>query len=431
VIPPPAGGVYGAPQQVGVVANQPFDAGSTGWAPLSGNWATADGTYVQDNLGGYDFISVLNVPPSSHFSLSAKIKLVDGTMGGGFIYNMPDPTKRNGAQIIDFSDKGGTLRFGRYNDKGDYVYVGAVAVKPTVMDGQWHTLQLITHAVTTTVTLDGKPAGKVKNTSLGGYIGLTTSQAKVAFDDVRLIALPEGATPPTDLAAVPTAVAPTAAVPIGPTAALTATATVAPTATGPTPVATPGATAVPTTTADAPITALKEDFSSGRANGWQVLSGTWQVKDGSYEQNVTNGSDLGSISAFQSDAYTMTVRVRRIDGDMGAGLYFNMAKRDSKSRSQMLRYTGGGKSVQWGYFDDGGNFVFVGSASVPAGGDGQWHTFLLKVQNGTAAIDLDGKNLIRDLPLAYKSGYVGLLVSNSHVAFDDVSIAALKKDGTK
>ncbi|MDZ4720580.1 MAG: hypothetical protein SH847_19170 [Roseiflexaceae bacterium] len=386
LVAPPAGGVYAAPAQVTVVSNRPFDATATGWASLSGNWGVKDGTYIQNDLNGFDFISVLNVPPLSHFSLSARIKLIDGLMGGGFIYNMPDPTKRAGAQIVDFSQKGSVLRFGRYNEAGNYTYIRAVNVKPAVMDGQWHTLQLVTHAVTTTVNLDGKQVGKITNTSLGGYVGLTTSQAKVAFDSVQLIGLPEGAAAPTDLPGVPTAA----------------------------PATTPLIPTVAATTAITPSAEIKEDFSSGRANGWQVLAGTWQVQDGTYMQSVTNGSDFGSISGFQSDAYTMTVQTRYIAGDMGAGIYFNLAKRDSKTSSQMLRYT------------SGGNFVFVGSAPTPDGGDGKWHTFTLTVQNGVAAIDLDGKNLIKDLPLVYKSGYVGLLASSSNVAFDNIAIIPLK-----
>lgn len=91
-------------------------------------------------------------------------------------------------------------------------------------------------------------------------------------------------------------------------------------------------------------------------------------------------------------------------------------------RSQLINYTRGGDAIQWGHFDEGGNFVFENFAPVANGGDGQWHTLRVAVQSGKANFSLDGASIAQAVPLTFPSGYVGLLVSNSKVAFDDFTI---------
>ncbi|HEX5688613.1 MAG TPA: family 16 glycoside hydrolase, partial [Roseiflexaceae bacterium] len=350
------------------------EAGSvaSAWLPLSGAWQAHDGIYSQSDNTGYDYISFLNLAPQTHYSFETKLRLGEGDMGGGFVYNVPGLDERAGAQIVDFDNKGGFLRWGRYDDTGAYTYEGGVKVDPPINDGQWHDLRLVTHAGTSVVSLDGRDVGTIANTRTSGYLGLLTSKTKVDFDNVNVTILAENGAP----AAQPTA-APTQA-------------------------------------------NFADDFADGDAKGWQVLSGTWQVIDNAYQQTNPSGSDLGSIAAFQSDSYSATVRLKRIDGDMGGGLYFNLAQRDKKSRSQMISYTQSGKALQWGHFDDGGNFVFEGSAPTPDGGDGEWHTLGVQVKDGKATFTLDGEQVAKDVALTYTSGYLGLLASNSKVAFDDI-----------
>jgi hypothetical protein len=369
--------------QVGepVVANN-FDDTNTinsAWLPLSGNWVAHDGIYSQLDNSGFDYMSFLNLAPQAHYSIETKLRLGEGDMGGGFVYNAPSQTTRAGAQNIDFDNKGGFLRWGHYDDQGVYTYEGGVKVDPAINDGEWHTLRLVTHGDTSVVSLDGQEFGPIANISTSGYLGLLASKTKVDFDDVSVTILPEnGAVVPKPTIAAPK----------------------------------------PTTSP--PLDNFTDDFADGDAKGWQVLSGTWQVIDNTYQQTNPTGSDLGSTSPFQSDSFSATVRLKRLDGDMGGGLYFNMAQSDKKSRSQMISYTQAGTAVQWGHFDEGGNFVFEGSAPTPDGGDGEWHTLVVQIKDGKATFTLDDKQLAKDVNLTYTSGYVGLLASNSKVAFDDV-----------
>lgn len=163
--------------------------GGQNWSSLAGEWVIENGVYSQRRTTGYDYISMLNLAPQSDYQLEAQLRLVTGEMGGGFIYNAPTRETRRDAQIIDFVERGAFLRWGRYDDQGNYVYESGVRVDPPINDGQWHTLQLLTHAITSTVSLDGRVLGQIKNSSAQGYLGLTTSQAQVDFSNVVVTAL--------------------------------------------------------------------------------------------------------------------------------------------------------------------------------------------------------------------------------------------------
>ena len=364
------------------------------WSSLSGDWVMANGLYSQQRTTGFDYISMLTLEAQRHYQFEAQLRMVEGEMGGGFIYNAPAPDERRGAQMVDFVEQGSILRWGRYDEQGNYVYEGAVQVAPAMNDGQWHTLQLLTHATTSTVTLDGRILGQIVNTSPQGYLGLTTSQAHVEFDNVIITTLAAGEPISTTTAWLPE------------------TPTGAPPATIMTDRATAG-------------NVFQDDFANGNGKPWRVLNGAWQFIDQSYQQRSLVGLDLGSISTFQGETYTVTVRLQRLAGAMGGGLYFNMAQRDDQKRSQMISYTRDGKAIQWGSFDEGGNYVLEQVVDVPTGsdgGDGAWHTITVAVQQGKATFRLDGTILAQAVPLTYTSGYVGLFVSNSQVAFDDFMI---------
>ncbi len=345
------------------------------WRPLSGDWSMVDGIYLQRDPNGYDYTTLLDLPPLAHSSIDARLRLVEGAMGGGIVYNAPDLTARNGAQLVDLDRSGAFLRWGHYNEDGTYIYGGGVALDPPLNDEQWHTLRIVTHAAESTVWVDGREIARISNDSTEGYVGLSTSQAQVEFDDVVVLALPEG----IDL---------------------------------------PLSTSVPMTVTGG----LSDDFEDGDSKGWQVLSGAWQSRDGAYLQTSTSGADLSSISLFQGANFTATVRLQWLDGTLGAGVIYNMARRDANARSQIVNYTEDGTLLQWGHFDEGGNFVFEGSAEVPDGSDGEWHSLELRVADGLADFLLDGELVAEQVELTYSSGYLGLLASNGSVAFDDVQI---------
>jgi hypothetical protein len=171
-----------------------------------------------------------------------------------------------------------------------------------------------------------------------------------------------------------------------------------------------------------PATEIRANFDNGLSPDWTSFSGSWEVIDGEYHQTDEQGFDFGTVTNFQGDDYSMTARVRHVSGEMGAGFYYNMSHSDNKSASQMFNLTQGGTALQWGHFDEAGEFVYEDASPIPNVADGDWHTLQLIVQAGTATIVIDGEIVVSSIHLTYNGGYVGLLASQSHVIFDDVEV---------
>lgn len=170
-------------------------------------------------------------------------------------------------------------------------------------------------------------------------------------------------------------------------------------------------------------TQFVNNFDDGFSPDWTAFGGSWEIIDGAYHQTEEQGYDFGTVFNFQGGDYSLSARVQYLGGEMGAGFYYNMMYPDSKAASQMFNFTQGGTAIQWGHFNEAGEFVFEDATPVPSVADGEWHTLQLNVQNGQSTIVLDGEIVAENLALTYDYGYVGLLASQSHVAFDDVLIS--------
>jgi hypothetical protein len=108
---------------------------------------------------------------------------------------------------------------------------------------------------------------------------------------------------------------------------------------------------------------------------------------------------------------------------MGGGLIFNAPDPASKNGAFMVSYSEKGGYLQWGRYDDKGVFTFIGGSPVPSGADGKWHTLAVSVGPTGYSVSLDGAALARDVPLGgAPGGRVGLLASNSQVAFDNLTL---------
>lgn len=161
-----------------------FSAPATDWRPLSGDWSISDGRMVQSTVDGFDYITELQVELEAEFAISVTMAALDDRVGGGLIVGQPQPGSRNGAYMIDFIAEDSFLRWGRYDDEtGVYDYHGGIVVG--VPPGDERTLAVEVRAGDTLVFLDGVFVGSFDAIGPGG-VGLVTSQASVAFDDLRI-----------------------------------------------------------------------------------------------------------------------------------------------------------------------------------------------------------------------------------------------------
>jgi polysaccharide pyruvyl transferase CsaB len=171
---------------------------------------------------------------------------------------------------------------------------------------------------------------------------------------------------------------------------------------------------------------LALDFTTEKASvgDWVPVNGKWALTPQGYEQTELGKFDLITLlNRPISGDYRFGADVKFVEGEMGGGLLFNAPAGNSKNGAQMLSFTGKGTYFQWGYFDDGGVFQFVGGSPVPNGADGKPHALAVRVAGNRYNISLDGKEIVLDVPLqGAPGGRVGLLASTSHVVFDNLTL---------
>jgi hypothetical protein len=169
---------------------------------------------------------------------------------------------------------------------------------------------------------------------------------------------------------------------------------------------------------------LTLDFADPQAGAWSNLGGQWAFADQAYTQTELGRYDLISLLGQPVEGgYSVQVDLRRLDGDMGGGLVFNAPDPASKNGAHMVSYSQKGDYLQWGRYDEAGVFQFTGGSAVPSGADGKWHTLAVSVSGATYSVSLDGTALVSDVPLVGPAGgRVGLLVSTSQVAFDNLKL---------
>jgi hypothetical protein len=114
------------------------------------------------------------------------------------------------------------------------------------------------------------------------------------------------------------------------------------------------------------------------------------------------------------------VTLRHLDG-VGGGVVFHMPQPERRSGAHMVRYADDDSALFWGFFDDAGDFVGQGSALVPAPGTTA-HTLEITSSQDSYTITLDGITIAQDIPLTSTRGSVGLVASQSAVAFDALEV---------
>jgi hypothetical protein len=171
------------------LGKEDFTTASTNWIPLAGQWKFLDGAYQQVDNSGYDYINQYSGVPETAFVLSAKMRALEGSdLNAGFVIFQPKKGTRNGSTLIDLTDKGGYVRWGHYDNGGVYVFEGGNRLTAPVNGASGVTLKVMVKDAIVRIYLDDKQVGEFATTKSGGTVGIVTSVAKVAFDDVALTA---------------------------------------------------------------------------------------------------------------------------------------------------------------------------------------------------------------------------------------------------
>jgi hypothetical protein len=157
------------------------------WKVINGQWAFNGGSYVQNELGKYDLVSMFTTPLAGDIKIQADLKYIQGDMGGGLVFNAPKVDTKNGAYMVSYTGKGTYLQWGYYDNAGLFQYQGGASVQNS-QDGKAHTLAIKTTGNLYEVSLNGVVLGsKIPiNGTLGGYAGLLVSTSQINFDNVKV-----------------------------------------------------------------------------------------------------------------------------------------------------------------------------------------------------------------------------------------------------
>jgi len=164
--------------------------------------------------------------------------------------------------------------------------------------------------------------------------------------------------------------------------------------------------------------------SSAGDAGWVSFGGDWRVENGYLSQLDPNGYDFGiGYEGRTFDSFVFQVSLEHLTGS-GGGILFNMLSPYQAHSSHMVRYSDQSDAIYWGYFDETRAFNGQGHAKVNAP-EGERHTFKIISGEFTYAIYLDNQLIASDIPLYRNNGYIGLIVSQSTVAYNLVDTSTL------
>jgi len=192
-----------------------------------------------------------------------------------------------------------------------------------------------------------------------------------------------------------------------------------------------------------PINAFFDDFNDGKADGWSVSAGKWEVKDGEYHTpDQVNTAPYPLTFAFdrkEFEDYAIEAKIRNDKfhttmNQSHAGFAFGMDSKNTgyvlyfrfhkglacpEMASLVLRHT-----IENGKGWDPNADVAEGCKVFDAGDKEKWHVLKAEISStkGTLKTWVDGKISI-DIKIKINQGPIGLWVADIGAAsFDDVSI---------
>jgi len=336
------------------------DLSDAGWIAFAGDWTFENGSLIQRQPQGFDR-GIGYQESFEAYLLRVNLRHLEG-VGGGILFNMSDPDRKENAHLLRFTDDGAGIFWGFFDETGAFNSQGFSPTPP--VDTAPHTLEIYTDQETYTIRLDEQlHAQNIPLNTRSGHVGLTTSASAVAFDSVEVYSLEAGQQTPT---------------------------------TG--------------------LDLLELD----------IISGEWFQEEGVIRQTVDEATDYLVSTGVAAEDYVLSVDILLADqgdvSDTGGGVVFHMPSPDSKQNAHMIRFGNAGQEVFWGYYDADEAFVGQGGAEVdldPA----VTQTLTLLVESSTYEILVNGETVGADIPLQQETGWISLLSYRGPVTFSNFSLS--------
>jgi hypothetical protein len=336
----------------------------SGWVILKGDWAFANGNFVQSKVDGFDFSAVYTRSAFRNFSMQVGLTHNQGS-GGGLLFNMPYTDRLIGASMVRYSDnRDNAIIWGYFDANGVYQNQGYADVPHAGTDR--HTIRIISGDTSYSLYVDERliiqsvPFGGRQNF---GYFGLLISRASAVYDEVSVDGV--------------------------------------------------GALFKGTYT-------NMDGFTDQR-----LVSGNWEIANNKVQQTVPDPADYIWNTGVQASQYTITAKITLSDAsDAGAGFIIHMSERGTKNNAYIVRLKDGGQAIWWGSTDNNGIFIGQGSALVPAPAK----TLVLKtvINLDKMALFINDIQIVADVPLPAQDGWIGLLSYGGPVVFEDIKLEVEK-----
>ncbi len=331
------------------------------WVAINGAWSFQNGNFVQTRTDGFDLTAIYTKTTYKNFSYQIGLTHQQGS-GAGLVFNMPNSDRLTGSSMVRYSDKrDNALIWGYFDANGVYKNQGYAEVNHAGTDH--HTLRVTSGESSYSIYLDDRmviqsvPFGSNQN---NGYIGLLTSVASVAYDEV---------------------------------------------------------------TVDGVGAAFKGNYSAlDGFTDQRVVSGKWTIGNNTITQTVSNVADYLWNSGVQASVYTISSKITLPSGSstVGGGFILNMSERGTKNNSYVVRFINGGKGILWGSNDANGKFKGQGTAKLNS--NTQSMVLKVAVDAGKITISVDDKEIAANILITGVDGWIGMDAFGGPVIFQDLKL---------
>ena len=159
-------------------------------------------------------------------------------------------------------------------------------------------------------------------------------------------------------------------------------------------------------------------------DAWTVLTGDWEVVDGQMIQTRSEGFDyITQLTEETPSEYSIAVSLEALSSELGAGLILGQPNIGSRRGAWIVDFADGGSFLRWGrYAPESGIYTYIGGLNVGAD-PGDVQDLRIEVKADTTLVYLQDTYIGAFEPI--ESGGVGLVTSQSSVAFSDLTVESL------
>lgn len=173
----------------------------------------------------------------------------------------------------------------------------------------------------------------------------------------------------------------------------------------------------------------KDDFGDGKDDGWNVVSGEWEVQGGVYEQTIMDAVYQKSILNLEN--------LKDFTIEMDVTILENSAASTSIAAGMLVRTDPDGSSGYriWVRPDVSGfqfsvwqnnAFVHVITDAATKSINGEINHLKVEIQGFKISAWVDDKNMVdeyEDTSKLFASGHIGLINYNAHCQYDNIVIS--------